>query len=60
MGGGVSLIDGHIDDEKRKTNFQNIKSMNENKLAKFLAELNGGGSVRYERFLQWLESEVDE
>lgn len=41
------------------TNFKRIKGMNKNQLAKFLASLNGGGTVRYEQFLKWLSEEED-
>ena len=40
------------------TNFKNIKKMNKKQLAKFLANLNGGGIIRYEQFLKWLDEEV--
>lgn len=39
------------------SNFQSIKKMNIKQLAKFLAELNGGGMVREEYFLNWLKQE---
>lgn len=37
------------------TNFANIKNMNIKQMAKFLATLNGGGTVREEQFLRWLK-----
>lgn len=37
------------------TNFANIKNMNIKQMAKFLATLNGGGTVREEQFLKWLK-----
>ena len=37
------------------TNFEYIKNMNIKQMAKFLATLNGGGTVREERFLKWLK-----
>ena len=42
------------------TNFKRIKEMNKYQLAKFLANLNGGGTVRYEQFLKWLGEKVDD
>ncbi len=39
------------------TNFANIKNMNIKQMAKFLATLNGGGTVREEYFLNWLKQE---
>ena len=39
------------------TNFANIKNMSIKQMAKFLATLNGGGTVREEQFLMWLKEE---
>lgn len=44
----------------RKTNGDKIRSMRDEKLAEYLATLNGGGSVRYEKFLKWLKEEAKE
>ena len=41
------------------TNGDNIRSMSDKKLAKFLADLNGGGTVRCEQFLKWLKEEAE-
>ena len=40
------------------TNFKRIKEMNKYQLARLLANLNGGGNVRYEEFLRWLGEKV--
>lgn len=45
---------------KIKTNGDKIRSMNDEKLAKYLATLNGGGTVRCEQFLKWLKEEAEE
>lgn len=37
------------------TNFANIKNMTIKQMAKLLATLNGGGTVREEQFLKWLK-----
>ena len=42
------------------TNFKKIKKMNKCQLAKLLANLNGGGTVRYEEFLRWLDEIVED
>lgn len=42
-----------------KTNGDKIRSMRDEKLAEYLATLNGGGTVRYERFLKWLKEEAE-
>lgn len=41
-------------------NFEKIKKMDKKKLAKFLADINGGGSVRYEKFLKWLNEKAED
>ena len=38
MGENVSLIDGHIDYERKQTNYERIRNMSVEKMARFLAE----------------------
>ena len=40
------------------SNFQHIKKMSVKQMAKFLATLNGGGTVREQYFLRWLNERV--
>lgn len=42
------------------TNADRIRSMSNKRLAEFLATLNGGGSVRCEWFLKWLNERAEE
>ena len=60
MGENVSLIDGHID-EIKQTNYERIKAMSIDEMAKFLimvGRLYGGKTPTNVK--QWLENEVTE
>lgn len=68
MGENVSLIDGHID-EKKQTNYERIRNMSVDELAKFISitstniavKLDGEYVSNDQYFIkQWLESEVTE
>lgn len=60
MGENVSLIDGHIDYERKQTNYERIRNMSVEEMAKFLimvGRLYGGKTPTNVK--QWLEQEVD-
>ena len=59
MGENVNLIDGHID-EIKQTNYERIKAMSIDEMAKFLimvGRLCGGKTPTNVK--QWLEQEVE-
>ncbi len=69
MGENVSLIDGHIDNEIKQTNYERIRNMSVEELAEFIhfiipsiaVKLNGEYvSNEIEHIKQYLESEVSE
>lgn len=41
------------------TNADRIRNMDNIELAKYLSELDGGGIVRFKKFREWLDSEVE-
>lgn len=69
MGENVSLIDGHIDNEIKQTNYERIRNMSVEELAEFIhfitpsiaVKLNGEYvSNEIEYIKQYLENEVTE
>ena len=47
------------DENKKMSNFEHIKKMNIKQMSKFLAGVNGGGYLREEKILDWLEAEKE-
>ena len=62
MGEHVSLIDGHIDNEIKQTNYDRIKAMSVEEMADFIKSVALGLNSDWVRgnIQEWLESEVTE
>lgn len=62
MGEYVSLIDGHIDNEIKQTNYDRIKAMSVEEMADFIKSVALGLNSDWVRgnIQEWLESEVTE
>lgn len=68
MGENVSLIDGHIDNEPKQTNYDRIKNMSIEELAEFLSInsvddiiwIDRHNWIHIDKIKQYLESEVSE
>ena len=68
--GRVSMVDGHIDEPKPKTNYDRIRNMSVEELADFILNYDTIGECPlpnikcmektcFECIKKWLESEVD-
>ena len=62
MGENVSLIDGHIDNEIKQTNYDHIKAMSMEEMAEFIKSVALGLNSDWVRgnIQEWLEQEVSE
>ena len=62
MGEYVSLIDGHIDNEIKQTNYDRIKAMSVEEMADFIKSVALGLNSDWVRgnIQEWLEQEVSE
>lgn len=62
MGYNVSMIDGHIDNEPKQTNYDRIKNFNVDEMADFLMDwfINCMSGKAPMNVKQWLESEAAE
>lgn len=47
------------DNSKPITNADKIRCMDDERLAKFLSDIKGGGTVRKQKYLEWLQSEAE-
>jgi hypothetical protein len=48
-----------MDEPKKRTNYEDIKEFSVDEMAKFLANLQGGGSVRVKAIKEWLMEEAE-
>ena len=58
----VSLIDGHIDEQKKTTNYDRIRNMSVEEMAEFILMMGVGycSGQAPKNIKQWLEAEVTE